>query len=346
MLFGTSWPLILSGLPGGIHLVRLLFVFLILLGVDSAFSFQEAVITCLRDTGSFREVAKWKIALVLTLSCWLIGFLYATDAGLFFLDVTDFYINFVMLFIGFIETFAVGWIYGIEDQIAKHGIGAVFAYMFANFGSVLIACGFWFGVNVWSGFVALLIVYGVFVGITVSFLSKNKGSITEDPLGAKMMDLAFGNIFDFQTKAEPIIKYVPTIWCFLIKQFIPQVLLFLFVNLAQSKTKTGQSKFGHYEGYPFAPYQVRETYVLICFNRTFCSSSISLALLLPIGSRRFLAFYHSHSQLSFSLELFSFQICMSCLTHVKNLMIMRKSHPSLSKMPKNQRHSFFMIIHF
>lgn len=102
------WPVILSGLPGGIHWVRLLFLFLILLGVDSAFSFQEAVLTCLRDTVVLKESAKWKVAMVITLACFAIGLLYATDAGLFYLDTIDFYINFIMLFIGFIECFSVG----------------------------------------------------------------------------------------------------------------------------------------------------------------------------------------------------------------------------------------------
>ena len=320
-LFGNSWPLILSGLPGGIHLVRLLFVFLILLGMDSAFSFQEAVLTCLRDTDLLKDSAKWKVALVITVSCWVLGLIYTTDAGLTFLDTIDFYVNFIMLFIGFTESFAVGWIYGIEDQITKYGTGAVFAYMFANFGSVLIACGFWFGVNVWSGFVALLVVYGVFISITVTFISKNEGSITEDPLGAKIMDLAFGNIFDFKAKAEPIIKYVPTIWCFLIKQFIPQVLLFLFVNLAQSKTSTGKALFGNYGGYPFSPFQVR----IDCFTHIISlARTCSLPLCIFL---RFLECYHSHSQLPFSLEQSSSQMRMKFLTHVKSSMMMGKSHP-------------------
>lgn len=127
--------------------------------------------------------------------------------------------------------------------------------MFANFGSVLVACGFWFGVNIWSGFVALAIMYGAFLGLTIYFLSKGDGEIT-DPLSKKLGDVAFGNIFDFKAKAEPVIKYVPTVWCILVKQFIPHLLLFLFINLAVSKNDAGESNFGNYGEYPNAPYQI------------------------------------------------------------------------------------------
>jgi hypothetical protein len=48
--------------------------------------------------------------------------------------------------VGFFETFAAGWIYGLEDQIKKLGPKIVLSYFFANFGSVIVACCLWFGV--------------------------------------------------------------------------------------------------------------------------------------------------------------------------------------------------------
>lgn len=36
--------------------------------------------------------------------------LTATDAGLIFLDSIDFYINFILLLLGFFETFGAGWV--------------------------------------------------------------------------------------------------------------------------------------------------------------------------------------------------------------------------------------------
>lgn len=57
LVFGT-WPVVLATLPGGIHWVRLLFFNLILLGIDSAFSFAEAVsmIHCFRIIVAFQLI--------------------------------------------------------------------------------------------------------------------------------------------------------------------------------------------------------------------------------------------------------------------------------------------------
>ena len=47
--------------------------------------------------------------------------MYCTDAGLNWLDVIDYYINFVMTLVGFLECFGAGWVYGIEEQIKNVG---------------------------------------------------------------------------------------------------------------------------------------------------------------------------------------------------------------------------------
>ena len=50
-----------------------------------------------------------------------------------------------MLLVGFFESFAAGWIFGIEEQIAACGRPAVVSYFCANFMSVIFACAVWFG---------------------------------------------------------------------------------------------------------------------------------------------------------------------------------------------------------
>jgi len=42
----------------------------------------------------------------------------------------------------------------------------------------------------------------------------------------------------------------------MIKQFIPHVVLILFINLAQSKNDDGEPLFGNYGGYSSWPYQI------------------------------------------------------------------------------------------
>jgi hypothetical protein len=53
---------------------------------------------------------------------------------------------------------------------------------------------------------------------------------------------------------------VPFLWCLLIKQFIPHVLIILFINLAQSNNGVAAPDdgpiFGGYGGYENRPYQV------------------------------------------------------------------------------------------
>ena len=83
-LYSCRWPVVLGSIPGGIHWIRLLFVNLFLLGIDSAFSIVEALVTCVQDTERFRHTKKWKIAAIFCIGGYFLSLLYATDAGLFF----------------------------------------------------------------------------------------------------------------------------------------------------------------------------------------------------------------------------------------------------------------------
>ena len=48
---------------------------------------------------------------------WLLAWIYATDAGLIFLDTFNFYIDFVLLLMGFLETFCLGWMFGSKSRL-------------------------------------------------------------------------------------------------------------------------------------------------------------------------------------------------------------------------------------
>jgi len=146
LVFGT-WPVVFGTLPGGEHWVRLLFFDLFLLGIDSGFGLLEGGLTAAADTVVLSKFSKAQLAAMMSFIGFLFSLIYCTDAGLNFLDVVDFYINFVMLFVGFLETFAAGWIYHLEKQLQEFGAPAVFAYFASNFGSVIVACGLWFGLE-------------------------------------------------------------------------------------------------------------------------------------------------------------------------------------------------------
>jgi hypothetical protein len=254
LVFGT-WPVVFNTLPGGVHWVRLLFFDLFLLGIDSAFAFFEAILTVVRDTVRFNDKPKYIVAGVGCVLAWLPGLIYCTDAGLLFLDVIDFYINFVMLFVGLLETFSVGWIYGLEKSIENLGAPVVFFFLFGNFGSVILASGLWFGLkndhSIWAGFVALIVFYLACLAVCLVFMKK-KGILNKDGL----YELFFANMFDLKEKLEPVIGYVPSIWCILVRHLIPHILLILFINLARAHNDVGQSLFGHYGQFATWPYQV------------------------------------------------------------------------------------------
>jgi len=252
LVFGT-WPVVFSSFPGGDHWVRLLFLNLFLLGIDSAFSLLEGVVTCLMDSSLFVNTPKWAVSACVCIPGFLLSFIYATDAGLTFLDTIDYYLNFMLLIVGFFESFGLGWIYGIENQIEKFGLIPVLSHLVANFGAILFACGLWFGLEknaIWVGFVAGVWFYISGMFITAYLLSKSPGG------SGNMYDLVMGNMLDFKAKIEPVVGYVPYIWCILIKQIVPHILFILFFNLATSKNDEGKSVFGHYGSYDTKPYQV------------------------------------------------------------------------------------------
>lgn len=271
LVFGT-WPVVFGSLPGGEHWVRLLFFDLFLLGIDSGFSLLEAPLTVALDYLG-HEYAKWKVAGLFCVLAFLLSIIYATDAGLIFLDTVDFYINFILLLIGFFETLGAGWVYNIEKQIASLGPAAVFTYMVTHFGSVLMACIIWYGLNneneIWAGFLTLFVCFVGGVAATGFFLSKK---MQEEPgkwtWSAIIYELALSNVMDLRNDLSSVVGYLPWIWAFALKNIIPQVLLILFVNLTQASNADGQPVFGNYGGYVTWPFQVLGI-LTVCFGCVF-----------------------------------------------------------------------------
>ena len=142
--------------------------------------------------------------------------------------------------------FAAGWVYGHERTVKELGWPITLTYMATNFLPVLLACGIWFGVDtIWGGFVALLGGYAVGIGTTLYLL---RLKMREDPekwtWRSILWELTFKNIYGLTQRIKPVVGRIPFIWAFLVKQFIPPVLLILFVNLAQSDNGQGESQFG------------------------------------------------------------------------------------------------------
>ena len=107
LVFGV-YPIVLAQLPNGGHWVRLFYCFLFLLGIDSGFAFMEAVLIVLTDTPYGQKLGKPVTAAIIHGVAFMLGLVFVTDAGLNFLDVADFYVNYLLLFVGFLESFGGG----------------------------------------------------------------------------------------------------------------------------------------------------------------------------------------------------------------------------------------------
>jgi SNF family Na+-dependent transporter len=242
LLFG-AYPAVLSTLPGGIYWVRLLYFNLLLLGIDSAFALTESVLAVIKDSTIGKTISQ-KLCVGATIGCGIVmGIIYTTDAGIIFLDVIDFYINFIMILIGFSKAFSAGWVYGIQEQIDTFGQNIVYGFICTTFGSVLVASFCWFKLqSALTGFIALFVLYGF--GMTTCYKAlkelklHDSESSNTDPTKENittwdiLYDLYMGNVLELKSELESSVGYIPKVWPFLLKHFIPHVLLILFINLA------------------------------------------------------------------------------------------------------------------
>ena len=110
----ATYPEAINKLPGGTIVAvifGLLFVLMLFtLAIDSAFSIVEGIVTGLVDKFG------WNKNKTTVWTC-VVGFLgsliFATKAGLYWLDITDHWVNdFNLITIGIFECFVVGWIFG------------------------------------------------------------------------------------------------------------------------------------------------------------------------------------------------------------------------------------------
>jgi NSS family neurotransmitter:Na+ symporter len=111
----VTYPTIISMLPIAAPVFGVLFfIMLLTLGIDSAFSLVEA--------GAASIVDKFKVKRVhanigFGILALLIGILYTTRSGLYWLDIVDYFMNnFGLLAVGLIQCFAVGYFYSFDDM--------------------------------------------------------------------------------------------------------------------------------------------------------------------------------------------------------------------------------------
>lgn len=113
----VAYPQAISLLPFGRFFGVLFFFLLAIAGISSSISIIEAFTSAILDKFSFRRKA------VITALC-VTGFtgslLFATNAGLYWLDIVDHFLNqYGLITVGILEAFIIGWLYK-TDMLKSH----------------------------------------------------------------------------------------------------------------------------------------------------------------------------------------------------------------------------------
>ena len=110
----VTYPTIINHLPLSPLFGVLFFLMLLTLAIDSAFSLVESVVTSIMDKFGIR---RWKANIGVAFVGFLIGILYTTGGGLYWLDVVDHFMNNYGLFlVGLLESVIITYFYRAENM--------------------------------------------------------------------------------------------------------------------------------------------------------------------------------------------------------------------------------------
>jgi hypothetical protein len=195
-----------------------------------------------------------------------------------------------VLLIGFLESFAAGWMYNLDEQVHHFGKLPIFFYILWNFAPVITASCVWFGFDdtppgasqiemdvhhyqrMWLGLFGGIVVFLVFFALCFMSVRRSyeaymrriqeRGSstISGEPYMLHPRDFylefCFGNVEALKRNLEPVLgQKLPQVWYIFLKRVIPHLLLLVFCKrllLVESGNKFG---FGEYAGYEKEPYQ-------------------------------------------------------------------------------------------
>lgn len=126
------FPTAIAKLPGGVILNSLFgilfFLMLLTLGIDSAFSLVEALVTSLRD--SFK-LKREKVTLAVCIIGFLVSLIYTTKGGLYWLDIVDHWMNWGLIIVGLMEAVLIAYFFNV-NKVAKD-IDSTSSMKFGNF---------------------------------------------------------------------------------------------------------------------------------------------------------------------------------------------------------------------
>lgn len=202
--------------------------------------------------------------------------MYFLLTSLLFLHHID--LSLALILLGFLEAFAAGWIYDLDEQVNTYGARAIIAHMLWNFAPVLTAAVIWFGYentgqadayHLWLGLFGAVLTFLFFFMCAFLFVrcsyeryftrvisSNSNDEVILDPR-SYYMEFCFGNTESMKRSLESSIGPLPLIWYIFIKRVVPHLLLLVFIKriLLPSDPYSTSIAFGNYGGYPKRPFQ-------------------------------------------------------------------------------------------
>jgi len=232
----------------------LLFLTLFTLGIDSAFAMVEACATVVLDTPRGRKYPRKFVAFIFCICGAILSGLFCFNFGYAFFDVVDKYnSDLLMIFLGVLQCWAIGWIYDWERVQEKYSAKS---WKILNYGYwlPLIVVGI-IEIFINSGSLKLILVW--FIIFFISFIVSWKS--TEMSFGDWYYNVGIGGVKGFAEKMTKLgldedgidesnkgcmLVFFEHFWCFQVKFFCP---MFLFaMNVRKICTILYDEPYGGY----------------------------------------------------------------------------------------------------
>ena len=174
---------------------------LLLLGIDSQFAMTETFITAIIDSGVVPKeytspANKWKVTATCCLVCYLLGFVFITEGGLYWLNVVNgLSVGTTLFTIGCLEGVAV-CIYGVDRFVekCKEMVGPELSTYYRS--------TFTYFAFTWKWAVPTLSFVLVITSIVLSFTSDFSEYVCNDPGAESCEDADWGIGFGFMLCAS------------------------------------------------------------------------------------------------------------------------------------------------
>jgi NSS family neurotransmitter:Na+ symporter len=158
-----TYPTAISLLPFAASFFGFIFfIALLTFGIDSAFSMIEPISDGIQNKLQF---SKTKTTAILCFLGFIISLIFATNSGLFLLDIADHFIaNYGLVIVGLIECIILGWMFNIKqlrdhaNNVSEIKIGIWWDYLIKLFIPI---------------FLIILLIVGIYQNITVQYMNYN-----------------------------------------------------------------------------------------------------------------------------------------------------------------------------